>query len=190
MDSRWGRVARGWAAAICATAVAAVSHTLGGGAPPTLFALVVTLIISGTVCTLAAGKTLSLARLTGAVAISQALFHTVFSSLGTPVAAAHTHSPSIVEPVAAHHAGGMWVAHVVAGLITIAALRHGEAAFWGFAVTARLFFARLLAVMAAPAPVSRASVALGDVDLTRPRTAADRLSGLRYRGPPATVGAL
>ena len=190
MDSRWGRVARGWTAAGFATIVAAVSHTLAGGSTPTFFALAVSVLISGMACTLLAGRTLSIWRLGASVALSQVLFHTVFSGLGTPIAAAHTHAPVQLEVGAAHHASGMWMAHVVAGLITLAALRYAETAFWGIASTARLFFARLIAAIALPEPevTQRHRIALDLAIL--PRATERILSPMRYRGPPAALGAL
>ena len=190
MDSRWGRVARGWAAAGFATIVAAVSHTLAGGNTPTFFALAVSVIISGMACTLLAGRTLSFWRLGASVALSQVLFHTVFSGLGTPVAAAHSHAPALLEAGPSHHDGAMWMAHVGAGLITLAALRYAETAFWGIASTARLFFARLIAAVALPEPrvAQRHRIALDRAIL--PRATQRILSPMRYRGPPATLGAL
>lgn len=189
VDSRWGRVARGWSAAGFATVVAAVSHTLGGGAPPTAFAMLVSLVISATACTLLAGRSLSVWRLGASVAISQVLFHTLFSGLGTPIAAAHAHTPAPLESIVGHHSSGMWLAHIFAGLITLAALRYAETAFWGLAATARLFFARLVAAVASPAPlpIVRHRIALDAAIL--PRGTARFISPMRYRGPPVAAGA-
>ena len=190
MDSRWGRVARGWTAASFATIVAAVSHTLGGGAPPTLFAMLVSAVISAMACTLLAGRTLSLWRLGASVALSQVLFHSVFSGLGTPVSAAHSHAPTMIDAGTTHHAGGMWIAHIVAGVVTLAALRYAETAFWGLSATARLFIARVIAVVALPAPLTVERHRIAPDLAILPRATARIISPLRYRGPPALPGAL
>lgn len=190
MDSRWGRVARGWTAAGFATIVAAVSHTLGGGVPPTVFAVLVSVTISGMACTLLAGRTLSLWRLAASVALSQVLFHTLFSGLGTPVSAVHSHAPTLIEATTSHHASGMWFAHIVAGVVTLAVLRYAEAAFWGLSSTARLFFARLLAAVALPEPLVVAGHRIAQDLAILPRATARIISPMRYRGPPAVVGAI
>lgn len=190
VDSRWGRVARGWSAAGFATIVAAVSHTLGGGVPPTAFAIVVSLVLSGMACTLLAGRTLSVFRLGASVAVSQALFHGLFSGLGTPVAVAHAHVPTVLEAGAEHHPAGMWGAHIVAGIITLVALRYAETAFWGLAATARLFFARLIATASIPAPLALDRHRIIPILTVLPSVSARILPRLRYRGPPALAGAL
>lgn len=190
MDSRWARVARGTTAAAVATFVAAFSHTLAGGLAPRLFGLAVTFVISVAVCTALAGRSLSAPRLALSVAISQALFHELFSTLGTPVVPNHDMaSMYAVDAAALHpHAGPtMWLAHAVAALVTVVALRFGERAFWGLADTARLLWARLLPlvvrllVVPRPAPlVERRFV---------PRDLALLLSLMRHRGPPQELAA-
>jgi hypothetical protein len=92
MNTRWARFARGWIAAIVSLFVAACSHALAGGALPATAGLALCLAFSGAVCVLLAGKTLSLARLSIAVGLSQLPFHGLFSlltdaPLGTPAPA-------------------------------------------------------------------------------------------------------
>lgn len=185
MDSRWARVARGWTAAGFATLAAAVSHTLAGGIAPSLFGMLVSVVISASVCTVLAGRTLSWWRLAASVALSQLLFHWLFSGLGLP-AAIEPHDMSSMAmdaPTHAHPAATMWLAHLAAALLTFVAFRYAESAFWGVADTARLMLARLLAVViplfparaTPPAEVERRFV---------PRDLALLLSSMRHRGPP------
>ena len=183
MDSRWARVARGWSAAAFATFAAALSHALAGGTIPTPFAMFVSLVISGAICTLLTGRGLSLWRLTISVAASQALFHGLFVSLGSPVPAGHEHT---FTGVGIEGPGTMWAAHAAATVATIAALRYAELAFWGVAETARLLFARLVG--------SIIPLALPPRMPARPRPYIPTLSALvlastLHRGPPAVLGA-
>lgn len=182
MESRWARVARGSSAALFATFLAAFSHLLAGGAAPTAFGLGACLLLSATLCTILTSRILSLWRLAIAMAASQAMFHSLFSTLGNPVAAAHAHDPVMLADAAPHPHGAMWFAHVLAGALTIIAFRYGESAFWGLAATARLLLARLLA-FAAPAPTAPAKPVLASrAPVVRPLR--ELLSPMRHRGPP------
>lgn len=83
----------------------------------------------------------------------------------------------------------MWLAHLAAAAITVAALRRGEAAFWAFVAAARLTVVRIArAVATRPAGVRRASAAFFFVRLDR-RDAPFLWSGLRHRGPPVVRAA-
>jgi hypothetical protein len=189
MDSRWARVARGWTAAAIAILVAAVSHTLAGGSAPSLFALVASLVIAGAVCTALAGRRLSRLRLATSVALSQGLFHTVFSALGTPVEARHQMG-SMTTDVAApgHDAAAMWLGHAIAALVTIVVFAYAETAFWGLATTARLLLGRLYALVGA-VPARTAPPTQPDVRMQEPAALTRLLSPMRHRGPPALVRA-
>lgn len=79
MATRWARVARGWIVALFSTFVAALSHTLGGGSAPGLLAVVLSLAFAGILCIGLAGRTLSLWRTGVSVALSQLIFHGLFS---------------------------------------------------------------------------------------------------------------
>lgn len=184
MHTRAARLGRGWVAAAFATFVAAFSHTIAGGAAPSVFAIAVSLVISGAACTLLAGRGISVVRLTVSVAVSQALFHGLFSSMGTPTPVAHAHTVDVVA--SGHEHATMWGAHAVAAVITIVALRYGEAAFWGMARIARMLVLRLLSW---PVP-SRAlpSPTLGFVGEITPRRS-HHLSIMRHRGPPRMAAA-
>jgi hypothetical protein len=206
MTTRWARFARGWIAAIVSLFIATCSHALAGGALPATAVLALCLAFSGAVCVLLAGKTLSLARLSIAVALSQLLFHGLFSlladaPLGTPALAG----------VGMHHGGGsmvlqlgsatstvpqmradadprMWVGHAIGAVITIAALSFGERAFWGLVRLTRLCISRILdsvlpvetLVTALPRQADRAIVAIARSLM---------FSIHRHRGPPAFASA-
>ncbi len=106
MTARGARFARGWVAATAATSIAAFSHVLAGGAVPAAAVLLVSLVLSGLVCTLLAGKglltgkalhaggPLSLWRLSAGVLFSQALFHGLFSMAPAGMTAGTTAEPA------------------------------------------------------------------------------------------------
>jgi len=182
MQSRWARVARGSSAALFATLLAAFSHLIAGGDTPTLFGLGASLLLSAALCTLLTTRTLSLSRLVIAMGASQVMFHSLFSTLGNPIAVAHEHSAAMPLDAAPHAHSAMWLAHVVAGALTILAFRYGESAFWSLAIIARLFFARLLGFTAPVlTPVVRLVAACTE-PMMRPLS--ELLSPMRHRGPP------
>ncbi len=133
------RVARGSAAAAVSTFVALLSHVAAGGAPPAPIGVVVPLVLSVAVCSVLAGRRLSLPRLSASVVASQALFHSLFTvgaaSGVTATAAAisaprHAHALTLVSTGDHAHTdgAGMWAAHLAAAVITIVALRRGDRA--------------------------------------------------------------
>lgn len=186
MESRWARVARGATAAAFAVFVAAFSHTAVGGPAPSVFGIAVSFVISIALCTMLAGRAASLWRLVVSVGVTQFLFHGLFSGLGTPIAAAHDMTAMSVDAAApAHHhdSPAMWLAHAVAGVITVVALRYSAAAFWGIAATARLLFARLVGVLVPVISSPRAPQAVVDRAFL-PRDLTLLLSSMRHRGPP------
>ena len=197
MTTRWARFARGWLAALFSTTVAAASHTLAGGSSPSAVSLVIALAFAGVACIALTGATLSLARLTASVALSQLAFHVLFSTIGTSSGAtapaggvAHDHSATLAlagdgGAVAHHTDGWMWLGHAAAAVLTIVALRYGEGAFWRLAAIALLFvrtlFVRVPAVPLLPRPARRARV-VGHLFV--PRICAVLRSSLGLRGPP------
>lgn len=197
MATRWARVARGCVAAAVSLFVAAFGHIVSGAPAPSLFALVCCLVMSAFVCVMLSGKALSLPKLSVSVALSQLLFHTVFSLWTTqptgiaPIGHVHGQLFAFVAPdsplVPAD--ASMWLAHALAAVVTIAALRHGESAFWSLFGLARLWLTRLW--------LGSLFAALGLVRVTgtpRPAPPLDRILPLRdlallhssrhHRGPP------
>ena len=103
MTARGLRLVRGWIGAVVATFIAAGSHILAGGDAPELPLLLLALALSGLACTALTGRGLSLWRLSAGVALSQGLFHWLFSGAAAPhgtigPAGGHlAHSPAL-EP--------------------------------------------------------------------------------------------
>lgn len=207
--SRQARLGRGLLAAAFAVLIAAVSHSLAGGVIAGPLPLLLGFVVAMLVCVPLAARRLSWPALLAGVATSQLAFHLLFELFGpvagpTPGGAAasafaasghhHGGAPAPLLDTAAitvadhpmHDGAGMWLAHIAAGLLTIAMLRGGEAAAWrlielavGWAL-ARMprsvavpILPRLRATAAVAAPVRRSSALL--------RTA------LRYRGPPVAA---
>ena len=196
MATRWARFTRGMLAAIFSTLVASISHTLAGGDSPGFLALVVGLAFAAITCVALTGKRLSVTRLSIAVAVSQFGFHGLFSSLGDfsgTAVATHDHltgTTLLTGPadVTTHHTGAlMWLAHGVAALITIVALRHGESAFWNLRELAGRVI-RSLVSFGAPPIDSPVGVRLAAAARPfAPRFFDVHSSSLRYRGPPVAV---
>jgi hypothetical protein len=209
MATRWARFMRGWVAASFSTFVAALSHTLGGGAAPGVLAVIVSLAFAGMVCVALSGRTLSWSRVAASVIVSQLIFHGLFSlgAAGGALSAdataraslsAHHHAAldlaqGVTGPTGAHGANhdgaGMWIAHGIAALVTILALCYGEAAFWGTLATARLVIRRVVTIAAAitpPAPARRIP-SPGLVFVAREPALV--FSVMRHRGPPLSAGA-
>ncbi|MEO6944043.1 MAG: hypothetical protein ABI053_04960 [Lacisediminihabitans sp.] len=196
MMTRWARVARGFVAAITSLFVAAISHILPGGDAPGMVALVACLILSTFVCTALSGKKLSLFRLSTAVIASQFLFHSFFSlSASAPSVAMGSTSFTHVGHVQEHFVvlgssgvasmgTGMWVAHTVAAVVTIMALRYGETAFWSLRIVARLWIGALFEAGTSPRPVEVPATEAPRECLALPHERILPLSPLRRRGPP------
>ena len=207
MTTRWARFARGWIVALFATFVAALSHTVGGGAVPGALAVVVSLAFAGMVSVALSGRTLSTWRLTLAVLVSQLIFHGLFSFgtaggslMTTDAATGHAHtagSVAVLAPSAvttgtmagADHGLMMTIAHVAAAGITVAALCYGERAFWGLFSTAAVALKALVrALVLTPIPHIPHAIAASSAWLP-PRDLLVLLSPMRHRGPPVPLSA-
>jgi len=195
------RLARGWAGAAAATLAAALSHSLAGGGFPSLPIIVLSLALSGLVCSLLASRVLSLWRMTVAVGLSQGIFHWLFSagstsaSMATPSwqqgHAAHlmdtmemTVVPALAPTAMDHDSALMWLGHALAAMATIAILRHGEVAAVRLLQALRLRLVRLIPLFA-PVPVDpgpRLAPATWPVRAL-PNLGVPLLA-LRHRGPP------
>ena len=197
MTARGLRLVRGWIGAAVATSIAAGSHFLAGGNAPELPLLLLTLALSGLACTALTGRGLSLWRLSAGVALSQGLFHWLFSGAAAhhgaiaPAAGHLAHSP-VLEPAAgavlssaADHASPlMWLGHAVAAILTVATLRHGEVAALRLVHAMRLRVTAFLPLFL-PLPVRPAPAALPANRPVRPlRNLGAPLLVMRHRGPP------
>ncbi|TFC07212.1 hypothetical protein E3O42_00250 [Cryobacterium adonitolivorans] len=202
MTTRWARFARGWIVAAFSTFVAALSHTVGVGAVPGLLAVVVSLAFAGIVSVALSARTLSTWRLSVAVLLSQLIFHTLFSfgSAGgalvtTDAATAHANHAGSVAVSAmppgsmsgVDHGLMMALAHVLAAVVTVVALRFGERAFWGLFSTATMALKTLVRVIVlTPIPNAPRAIAASSAALP-PRDLLVLLSSMRHRGPPVRV---
>jgi hypothetical protein len=198
MTSRWARFARGWLVAVFSTLVAAASHTLAGGESPSVVSLVIALAFAGVTCIALTGKTVSLARISVGVALSQAAFHTLFSTISSSGASVlqpsgpHVHGSPVLlvaegpAPMGHHTDGWMWLAHAAAAVITIVTLRYGESAFWRLREIAALFVRTVVTALPAvpvlPRVIRRPPVS---GHLFVPRICAVVRASLGLRGPPA-----
>lgn len=139
------RVIRGLAASATATFVAALFHEAGGGAAPSWGVVAFGLALASLAAIALAGARTALWRLVAAVGVSQLLFHGLFTAAGDASAASVAADPhagmghgaaTIVLPgldaAPSGAAGavdpGMLLSHGAALVVTVLALRHGEAA--------------------------------------------------------------
>ncbi|MET0726453.1 MAG: hypothetical protein ABWY36_08900 [Leifsonia sp.] len=189
MSSRGTRVARGLTAATLATLLAACSHTIAGGSAPIGVGSIIAFAFAALVCIALAGRTLSLWRLSLAVVLSQLAFHGLFAVTGSAFAFGHTAhgmhelAPAMPSVSGVHSDAGMLGAHLVAALLTIAALRAGEraalAVFDVLLSVVRVLIAAAIGVV----PIAEPRVAAAGV-IRSPRDLGVVLSSMRYRGPP------
>ncbi|MDM4764099.1 hypothetical protein QT381_13895 [Galbitalea sp. SE-J8] len=198
MPARARRTLRGLATAVVATAVAAGAHALAGGYVPNAPSLALALVFAALTSVALAGRRSRAWRTAASVAVSQLAFHTVFAAIGTDatlIAVGHghggahgvAHGGSVLVTAAEHaHTADprMWIAHVVAGALTVALLRHGESALrsLGRALVPRA------ATASVRAPIAR--VPLAPVGAEPPRALARMATSLSRRGPPTGCAAL
>lgn len=196
------RVARGTAAATIATFVAALSHTIGGGSFPPAPLLALALVLSIGWCTVVTGRRFGWTRVSLAVTASQMLFHGTFALSGgqgghvVVVDSVHAHHGATTLAVLGggsaheHDSGPMILAHLVAALVTIVALRLGESTATATAALSTVVRS-LLPTIPALVPIGRpAGVRVRpDGSGFRPARTAVLLGGLRHRGPPAFLAA-
>lgn len=198
------RLARGWAGATAATFVAALSHVLAGGTVPGVPMLMLSLALSGLVCSMLAGRVLSLWRMSAAVVLSQGLFHWLFSAGtagfeaapmagATPGHAGHGMSPMTIvatgqaSPAMDHDAPLMLLFHALAAAVTIALLRRGEVAGVQLLHAAHLCLARFLPRLVPPPLPVRAPPAVPHLHVRVVASLGVPLLAMRHRGPPCTA---
>lgn len=203
LQTRPVRAVRGVAAAVAATATAAASHTLAGATAPSLPVLALAGAFAAVVCVVLTGRRLSPLRLAASVLLSQLAYHALFlvagsggevSVAGGTPSSGHFHDSATVELIAggggpsahAAHSTSMLAAHLVAAVLTFAALQHGERLFWTLGATLARAVVRIVArASALLAPSSPSIAVLGAPEPREPRALDAVLSLLRHRGPPA-----
>ena len=191
--SRTPHLIRGFAGASLATFVALASHVWVGGGMPGMLGVAVPWMLSVAACTLLAGRRLSLVRLSISVLLSQALFHALFV-LGTiaPRATLGAHAHGVLPTLPLSGAGalvpedaGMWLAHAVAALCTVAVLYRGEQVLQALARLAGALRAWVRRVVARPVRVPAAPTARARwVRVVAPTRRDPRFASLSRRGPP------
>lgn len=196
------RLARAGAASVVATFVALMSHLLGGGAAPGVLGVAVPLLLATSVCLVLAPVRLPWLRLSVSVAVSQLLFHTLFSigaagtGATTVAGGAHAHAGAMTLAPGAdamahagHASGAMWLAHAGAAVVTVLALRHGEAALTRVVGALRRAVRRVLLVRVPVLPVRPhvPAAPLRDERAWRPVARALTAASVVRRGPPVGV---
>ena len=134
MTSRQLRLVRAAAVSAVATLIAAISHTIGGGAAPHPLLILAVATLLTPLSALLVGVRQSRSRVAVAVLGSQAAFHLLFQVLGSPtgsttsVGHAHHLDLAALDPVAPVASPGamMLLAHVIAALLTTLLVWHGE----------------------------------------------------------------
>lgn len=137
MNARQLRLVRAAAVSSVATLLAALSHTLGGGAVPHMLLILAVATLLTPLSALLVGIRESRGRVAITVFLGQAAFHVVFQLLGSPTGTApiaggaHAHhlDLSALSSPAPTAAPGtlMLFAHVVAAVLTTFLVWHGEA---------------------------------------------------------------
>jgi hypothetical protein len=205
VSPRGARAIRGVAIAAFATIVASLAHTVGGGTPPGVLALALSLAFSAPLAMALSGERMSLVRTSASALAAQAALHLLYA-LGAPSAgpaasvaghASHGAAAPIrfdaagLALVVDHgHAVTMPVAHVVAAALTVAMLaalgRAAEAVAVAFGTAVRGL--RLLAAVVGAQPVATAVryVIPAARRFGPPDLGLVLLSSLRHRGPPAS----
>ncbi|MEL0626121.1 hypothetical protein V6245_04085 [Salinibacterium amurskyense] len=168
MIGRGAQVLRSSLVAAFSVFVAATAHIFGGGGAPSWVALVLALTFAAFISIPLVGKRMSLPRVAVAVTIAQTFFHTVFAVIGNPaniVAQSVGHHDVAFSAAAgainhgAHGAGAMTVGHIVAGIITIVALRQGVTALGSITASAGRQLRRLFSPQGVPLVIRRTVVA-------------------------------
>ena len=185
--SRGARAARGTAVAVFATFVAALAHTLGGGAPPGPIALAVALAFSAPLAMALTGARARMLRTAVSALVAQGLLHLTYA-IGSPRLPSGSGGHPAVHPVASVDHGDAWmpIAHLAAAALTLAALVAGDRVFDAAAGALCVFVRRLTSI---PVPLAAPRVTwLGGAPRPRPTTRL-LISGLGSRGPPTAIAA-
>ncbi|MBH0098370.1 hypothetical protein I6E68_04345 [Salinibacterium sp. NSLL150] len=168
MIGRGTQVLRALIVAAFSVFVAAAAHVFAGGSMPSWVALVLALTFAALISIPLIGKRMSLPRVAVAVTIAQTLFHTVFAVIGNPgnvVAQSSGHHDLAFTVLAgsinhgSHGAGAMTAGHIVAGIITIVALRQGVTALSSIAASAGRHLRHLFSTQVVPVVIRRTVVA-------------------------------
>lgn len=197
------RMARAGAASVVANFVALMSHLLAGGAAPGLLGVAVPLLLATSTCLVLAPLRVRWLRLAASVAISQLLFHTLFSigatgaAVPTPGLVEHAHGATLAPVPGAmvhpgHASGSMWLAHAGAAVVTVLALRHGEVALARVVAALRRAAHRVLETQVPVLPVRPhiPAAPLRDERAWRPVARVLVTGSVVRRGPPVVIASV
>lgn len=202
--TRPARALRAVGAASVSTFAALFAHVAAGGTVPGFAGIAVPLALAVLTCLPLSGRRLSLTRLAVSVVVSQVLFHALFV-LGAP-------APAATAPAMDHSMHGMhgmhgsahltltdvaplassslwvpvmWIGHVGAAIVTIAALHHAERVLERIAALGARIWATLIPALLlfVPATIERPTrVVVAALPIVAGRHADDDVAPLR--GPP------
>ena len=179
------RAIRAGAASATAVTIAGASHTLAGGTAPPAWLMLAVIILAWPLALTLVSRRASTVRTAAVVAVAQVLLHTAFAMVGTgsPEGLGH-HTHAIVElsavtGTAAVHPS-MAVGHVLAAIVTTAAVRHGERLLAVVAAGVRAILPTVPVPLPAPSSVPATVTAYA-----APHSSPVFLTGLSRRGPPS-----
>lgn len=198
--TRSARALRAVGAASISTFVALFSHVAAGGTVPGFAGIAVPLALAVLFCLPLAGRRLSVVRLGLSVVVSQTLFHTLFvlgasgpaSSAPSGGHAAHgaqfIPTAGVAPAVSSFYEPVMWIGHLVAAIVTITALHHGERVIERIAALRDRIWAAMYPAVVVLEPVSaarRVRVVMSALPFVARRRREDDVAPLR--GPPLVV---
>lgn len=186
--ARRAQAVRGFAAASVAVVVSSAAHTLSGGGPPPAWLLVAIALLAAPVAVALVGRRRHLVGLGAAVVLAQGLLHVAFATVGTTAPLTHSgeHVHTAAIPLAAtsphgiHAASGMYFGHLVAAVVTIVLLAHGERMLVAVGRGILLLLSHVPAVCAGPRRLRPRAAPVHDA----PHPTLPPFS-LTRRGPPA-----
>lgn len=187
-------MARAAVGASLAVFVALVAHVTAGGAMPHLLGVVGPLVLALPAATLLVGRRPSLVGTSAVVAVSQVLFHALFSlgAVGATSTAHHHGAPVSLEDAPTLAVAGMPLAHLAAAALTTLLLHRAERAVLAARAAAGVVAAWLDRLrlpltprLDLPAPVRLVVAPVADVE---PRIAV-LAAVVSRRGPPTSRAA-
>lgn len=196
MNPRALRLLRGVIVTATAVAISSVAHVAAGGGSPGLIGLATALVVGSALGTaLMRPDRLTPARTAATIAGGQLVFHLVFAwgqTVSTSQAAPHVHAHAALpvqtatDALATHDASAMLLAHVGAGLLSLAVLLLEQRLLDRVVVAAQRALARLVEPTAPLAPLGTLPCLGRPADASLPTLAHHRALILR-RGPPAPL---
>lgn len=184
------KLVRGWSVAFVSTSAPVLSHTFAGGNFPPLILWALCTALSALFCVGLAGIKMPRAALAVSIALSQGIFHTLYSHAGSVVLqnAGHElhHAGHLAIAGGAHqHSDSplMSFAHSIAALATYAMVRQADRLIAGITHLAQNPWRRVTGLKALPSLPRPMKVLAGYLDA--PLVSRLLVSTWTTRGPPA-----